>query len=92
MRGSHQPLSVSASQLELKQLQRLPNKLLLVMFPWRGTTAENLTEGVYMSICQSLAVKAEFFRDLEILTMYSVCKYSVYVCVCFLLFSPVSEF
>lgn len=51
MRGSHQPLSVSASQLELKQLQRLPNKLLLVMFPWRGTTAENLTEGVYMSIC-----------------------------------------
>lgn len=92
MRGSHQPLSVSASQLELKQLQRLPNKLLLVMFPWRGTTAENLTEGVYKSICQSLAVKAGFFRDLEILTMYSVCKYSVYVCVCFLLFSPVSEF
>ena len=92
MRGSHQPLSDSASQPELKKLHRLPNKLLLVMFPWRGTTAESLTEGVYMSICQSLAVTAGFFSDLEILTMFSGKVQCVYVCVCFLLFSPVSEF
>lgn len=80
MRGSHQPLSVSASQPELKQLHRLPNKLLLVMFPWRGTTAESLTEGMYMSIRQSLAVKAGFFRDLEILTMFSGKVQCICVC------------